>query len=118
MTLMSHERAIKVASNLPTFDLPEPNPVLLGGKVHNVVRDCRLVCKIEGYNILTHARVLDEIGIDEDGGKFEVLIGALTIQIFVFSFTFVKTFAKTFDVFKEDNAIIRSISSVLRPSTY
>lgn len=69
-----------VASNLPTFDLPEPSSVSLGGKVHNVVKDCRLVCKVEGYNILAHARVLDEIGLDEDDKKIEVLLGALTMQ--------------------------------------
>lgn len=69
-----------LAVNLPTFDLPEPNPVLLGGKVHKVVRYCNLVCKVEGYNVLAHARVLDEIGTDEDGKKIEVLIGALTMQ--------------------------------------
>ncbi len=70
----------KVASKLPSFDLSEPNPVSLGGKVHNVVRYSNLDCKVEGYNVLTHARVLDEIGIDENGQKIEVLIGALAMQ--------------------------------------
>ncbi|MDI6793375.1 MAG: hypothetical protein QME81_11000 [bacterium] len=70
----------EVASKLPTFDLPDPNPVSLGGKVHKVVKDSRLTCKVEGCNILAHARVLDEIGNDEDGQRIEILIGALTMQ--------------------------------------
>lgn len=28
----------QVAETLPTFDLPKLNPVLLGGKVHNVTK--------------------------------------------------------------------------------
>ncbi|MBU0568374.1 hypothetical protein KJ693_00800 [bacterium] len=72
--------AKEVSLNLPTFDLPEVNPVSLGGKLHNVVKYSNLTCKVEGYHVLAHARVLDEIGRDEDGKKIEVLMGALTMQ--------------------------------------
>lgn len=45
-----------------------------------MTRYCNLVCKVEGYNVLAHARILDNIGPDEDGEKIEVLIGALTMH--------------------------------------
>jgi len=70
----------EVASSLQVFDFPEPNPVSLGGKVHNVVKGCTLICKVEGYNVVAHARILEDIGIDEDDKKIEVLIGALLMQ--------------------------------------
>ena len=69
-----------IAVNLPMFELRNPQLVNLGGRSHNVLNDCRLECAIEGFNILTHARVLDEIGTDEDRNRIEVLIGALTMQ--------------------------------------
>lgn len=68
------------AANLQIFDLPEPNPVSLGGKIHNVVKCCYMVCKIEGYNVTVLARILDDIGTDEDDKKIEILIGALAMQ--------------------------------------
>ena len=69
-----------VAAQLPVFKLKKPEPVSLGGKVHNVVKDCRLECMIENLPIRTQARVLAEIGKDEDGKSIEVLIGALAMQ--------------------------------------
>ena len=59
----------EVAAKLTTFDLPKPNPVSLGGKMHNVVKGCSLICKVEGYDMVTHARVLEEIGQDEEEKK-------------------------------------------------
>jgi len=35
---------------------------------------------IDSFYILAHARVLEEIGVDEHGKRIEVLIGALTMQ--------------------------------------
>ena len=55
-----------IAINLPMFELRNPQLVNLGGRSHNVQNDCRLECVIEGFNILTHARLLEEIGTDED----------------------------------------------------
>jgi len=69
-----------IAINLPMFKLKKPQLVNLGGKLHNVLNDCRVECIIDGFNILTHARVLEEIGTDEDGKRIEILIGALTMQ--------------------------------------
>ena len=69
-----------IAVNLPMFELRNPQLVNLDGRSHNVLNDCRLECVIEGFNILTHARVLDEIGTNEDRNRIEVLIGALTMQ--------------------------------------
>ena len=69
-----------VASCLPTFDLERPEPVSLGGKVHKVATECRLTCLVEGLEVRTHARVLDEIGTDEEGKRIEILIGALVMQ--------------------------------------
>ena len=70
----------EVASLLPTFELEKVEPVSLGGKVHTVTRECRLTCLVEGLLVRTHARVLDEIGTDEEGRRIEILIGALTMQ--------------------------------------
>lgn len=70
----------KVAAGLINFDLPVPQAVSLGGETHSVSKCCWLDCKIEGLPIQAHARILDKIGLDEDGKKIEVLIGALTMQ--------------------------------------
>ncbi len=70
----------EVASSLQTFDFPEPNPVSLGGKAHSVLKGCTLICKVEGYNVVVHGRILDDIGTDEDDKKIEILIGALAMQ--------------------------------------
>ena len=69
-----------VAEHLPTFELEKPEPVSLGGEVHKVTKECRLVCLVEGFPVRTHARVLKEIGKDEEGKRIEVLIGALTME--------------------------------------
>ncbi|MBI1923568.1 hypothetical protein HYR99_04890 [Candidatus Poribacteria bacterium] len=69
-----------VAIHLPMFQLKQPQVVNLGGQPHHVFNDCRLECTIDGFQILTHARVLEEIGTDEDGNRIEILMGALTMQ--------------------------------------
>jgi hypothetical protein len=38
------------------------------------------MARIDGYPVQTHARVLDEIGRDEDGKPIEVVFGALAMQ--------------------------------------
>ncbi|MDI6839623.1 MAG: hypothetical protein QMD71_02010 [bacterium] len=35
---------------------------------------------MEGFSVWTHARVLKEIGRDEEGKKIEILIGALAME--------------------------------------
>lgn len=69
-----------LASLLPTFELEKPEPVSLGGRVHKVTRECRLTCLVEGLSVRTNARVLEQIGTDEEGKTIEILIGALTMQ--------------------------------------
>ena len=70
----------EVAQNFHIEEFQGMEPVSLGGKVHNVNKDCILKCLIEGYRIRYHARVLDEIGDDESGKRIQVLIGALLMQ--------------------------------------
>ena len=70
----------ELASLLPTFELEKPESVSLRGKVHKVTTECRLTCLVEGLPVRTHARVLEEIGIDEEGKRIEILIGALAMQ--------------------------------------
>ncbi|HIE27210.1 TPA: hypothetical protein EYP66_07985 [Candidatus Poribacteria bacterium] len=67
-------------SLLPTFELEKPEPVSLGRRVHRVVKGCRLTCLVEGLPVWIHARVLDEIGTDEEGKSIEILFGALAMQ--------------------------------------
>ncbi|MDI6793497.1 MAG: hypothetical protein QME81_11640 [bacterium] len=69
-----------VASGLQTFDLEEIEPVRLGGKRHEITKDCRLICRVEGLPVRINARVIDRIGFDEEGKRIEVLFGALAMQ--------------------------------------
>ena len=68
------------ASLLPSFELERPEMVALGGRVHQVVRVCLLNCLVEGLPVRALARVVKEIGTDEEGKRIEVLIGALTME--------------------------------------
>lgn len=70
----------RVAHNLQLFTLDKPESVALGGKTHDVVQECRLICKIEGLPMRTLARVLKQIGKDEEGKEIEILFGALAMQ--------------------------------------
>lgn len=65
---------------MPLFEIDKLECVALGGKIHEVVKECRLTCLVEGFFIRSHARVLDEIGLDEEGKRVEILIGDLTMQ--------------------------------------
>jgi len=65
---------------LPTFELERVEPVSLGGKIHEVTQGCRLICLVEGLPVRTLARVLEEIGEDEEGRRIEILLGALAMQ--------------------------------------
>ena len=65
---------------LPTFELKKLEPVSLGGGVHKVTKGTRLVCLVEGLHVWTHARVLEKIGMDEEGKEIEILFGALAMQ--------------------------------------
>ena len=43
-------------------------------------RETVLQAEIQGHPISTHAWVIDEIGMDEDGAPIEILFGALAMQ--------------------------------------
>jgi len=65
---------------LQTWKLRKPERVALGGKVHQVTFECLLVFTIEDYTFRTRARVIKEIGSDEDGKEIKVVIGSLTME--------------------------------------
>lgn len=69
-----------VATPLPTFPLPTPEPVALAGSVHRVDQICLFSCAVEGLPIHLEARVLPEIGTDEQGRRIQVLLGALAMR--------------------------------------
>jgi hypothetical protein len=70
----------EVASLLPTFPLGRREPVSLGGSVQQVETTCLLTCLVEGLPVRVLARVLPEIGNDEQGRRIEILLGALAMQ--------------------------------------
>lgn len=70
----------EVASLFPSLRLEVPAPVALAGNVHRVSRLCLLSCLVEGLPIQVHARVITEIGADEQGKRIEILLGALAMQ--------------------------------------
>ena len=54
---------------------------MLGGKNHQITRTCIVIADIEGRSLDFQAWVIDEIGIDEDGRRIDVLFGALAMQL-------------------------------------
>ncbi len=69
-----------VATSLATSALRKPEPSALGGRTHVVTHECLLVGAVEGYSFSVDARIVAEIGNDEDGKRIEVLFGALALQ--------------------------------------
>lgn len=70
----------EVAALLPTFPLEREERVALAGRVHQVNKLSPLSCLVEDLPIHVQARVLPEIGIDEQGKQIQVLLGALAMQ--------------------------------------
>ena len=68
------------AQSLDLKDLRAERSVALGGKVHKINQSCLLFAEVEGHSVETHARVVDDIGTDEDGRPFDVIFGALSMQ--------------------------------------
>lgn len=66
--------------SLATADLKRPESSALGGRTHVVTRECLLIGEVEGYSFSVDARVVAEIGQDEEGKRIEVLFGALAMQ--------------------------------------
>jgi hypothetical protein len=69
-----------VASLLITSEVPHPIRTALGGRVRETNRTALLQAEVEGRSVSTHAVVLDEIGVDEEGRPIEILFGALAMQ--------------------------------------
>jgi hypothetical protein len=69
-----------VADCLITSETPRPIRTALGGSVKETTRTALLQAEIEGHPISTHAMVVNEIGMDEDGRPIEILFGALAMQ--------------------------------------
>jgi len=69
-----------VASLLVTAEIDQPIRTALGGAVREVNKGALLEAEVEGLPIQTHAMVLDNIGLDEEGKPIEVLFGALAMQ--------------------------------------
>ena len=69
-----------VTEGLPVFKFKINEPVKLGGQVHNVTEYCRMEAFIDEYPVRVQARVLDNIGSDEEGKQIEILFGALAMQ--------------------------------------
>ena len=61
-------------------DLPTTLPSAMGGVVHQVRQSCLLHAEIDHKFVETHARIVDEIGKDEEGKRIEILFGALSMQ--------------------------------------
>jgi hypothetical protein len=70
----------EVAQLLVTQKLPESIPTSLGGKTYHVDKVCLLTAYVEGKFVDAIARVVSEIGEDEDRKALEVLFGALAMQ--------------------------------------
>jgi len=70
----------EVAQGLVTQELRVPQIAALGGRVHSIRQMCILVGTIEGLLVETLARVVAEIGYDEEGKPIEILFGALAMQ--------------------------------------
>lgn len=70
----------KAADSLAVAELTQPIKARLGGKVHKIRKTCVLEAVVEDHWVSTHARVIDEIGKDEEDKEIEVLFGALAMQ--------------------------------------
>ena len=70
----------EAARGLELKTLPVTQKTNLGGKVHKIDQSCLLFAEIEGHPLQVQARVIDEIGSDEEGRPIEILFGALSMQ--------------------------------------
>ena len=70
----------KVAVFLTPTELHQFIRVRLGGSTHEIRETCVLEALVEERWLSTHARIIDEIGKDEEGKEIEVLFGALAMQ--------------------------------------
>jgi hypothetical protein len=69
-----------VAEFLTTAQPPHPIRTALGGEIKQTNRTALLQAEVEGHPISTHALVVEDIGLDEDGRPVQILFGALAMQ--------------------------------------
>lgn len=69
-----------VADVLTTSEPPHPIRTALGEGTKETTRTALLQAEVQGRLVSTHAMVVDEIVVDEDGRPIEVLFGALAMQ--------------------------------------
>jgi len=69
-----------VAQRLSTSKAPRPIRTAFRGQIKQTDTTAVLQAEIEGRQISTHAMVVDEIGLDEDGKPIDILLGALAMQ--------------------------------------
>src|SRR5258708_685315 len=69
-----------VASLSVTKRLSKPCKSALDGSIKKTTRGALLEAQVQGYKVLTHALVVDEIGKDEEGKPIQILFGALAMQ--------------------------------------
>ncbi|MBI4947721.1 MAG: hypothetical protein HY840_15120 [Bacteroidetes bacterium] len=70
----------EVVGSLPIYELPQPQPSALAGKMHIIRQECVILGSVEGCPVSVKARIIDNIGNDEAGCRIEVLFGALAMQ--------------------------------------
>ena len=70
----------EVAGLLVTQQLPKNIPALLGGITYNIGHSCLLMAYIEEKFVDTNARVVSQIGMDEDGKTLDILFGSLAMS--------------------------------------
>lgn len=69
------------ATSLETSRLARPHRVRLGGTVHRVTHDAKLVAKIQGKVVDVRAYVVSRIGRDHEAKRdFDVIFGARAMQ--------------------------------------
>lgn len=66
--------------SLPSWDIPNSEKVAIGGETHTIRRECMLMGKVEGYWVRTHARILEDIGYDEEEKELKIIFGALAME--------------------------------------
>ena len=68
------------ANDLLAWEIKSSEPVALGGKTHYITKECILLGNIEEFPIRVKARIIDDIGCDEENKRIEVVFGALAMQ--------------------------------------
>ncbi len=71
----------KAASGLVIEPVAVPMKFALGGWQHQISNVCIVHASVEGNPLQIQANVVDEIGKDEDGCTFDLIFGAIAMQL-------------------------------------